>query len=115
MHWNVAPDALPRSARLVLVLDHWLNTWVLIIRMDGTDSGNKHVCWYVGTFHFCPSVPMVQMDRTYVKPNATILRHPLILKLCITYYHFTYGHFYVRMYVHSKVHMHSLAAVKGHK
>ena len=25
MHWNVAPDALPGSAMLVHVLDHWLN------------------------------------------------------------------------------------------
>ena len=25
MHWNVAPDALPGSARLVHVLDRWLN------------------------------------------------------------------------------------------
>ena len=25
MHWNVAPDALPGSARLVRVLDRWLN------------------------------------------------------------------------------------------
>ena len=25
MHWNVAPDALPGSARLVRVLDRWPN------------------------------------------------------------------------------------------
>ena len=25
MHWNVAPDALPVSARLVRILDRWLN------------------------------------------------------------------------------------------
>ena len=25
MHWNVAPDALPVSARLVRVLDRWPN------------------------------------------------------------------------------------------
>ena len=25
MHWNVAPNALPGSARLVHVLDRWLN------------------------------------------------------------------------------------------
>ena len=25
MHWNVAPDALPGSARLVRVLDRWRN------------------------------------------------------------------------------------------
>ena len=27
MHWNVDPDAHPVSARLVHVLDHWLNDW----------------------------------------------------------------------------------------
>ena len=27
MHWNVAPDALPASARLVRVLDRWLNDY----------------------------------------------------------------------------------------
>ena len=28
MHWNVAPDALPVSAMLVPILDHWCNDCV---------------------------------------------------------------------------------------
>ena len=28
MHWNVAPDALPGSARLVHILDHWPNNCI---------------------------------------------------------------------------------------
>ena len=27
MHWNVALDALPGSARLVRILDGWCNNW----------------------------------------------------------------------------------------
>ena len=30
MHWNVAPDALPGSVSLVLVLDRWLNDWDVV-------------------------------------------------------------------------------------
>ena len=33
MHWNVAPDALPGSARLVRVLDRWLNYWEIILQL----------------------------------------------------------------------------------
>ena len=28
MHWNVAPDALPVSAKLVRILDYWRNEWL---------------------------------------------------------------------------------------
>ena len=34
MHWNVAPDALPGSARLVRVLDHWRNDCLRLCLFD---------------------------------------------------------------------------------
>ena len=34
MHWNVAPEALPESARLVLFLDRWLNNCIYGTHID---------------------------------------------------------------------------------
>ena len=34
MHWNVPLDALPVSARLVLVLDRWRNDCMLVVQNE---------------------------------------------------------------------------------
>ena len=41
MHWNVAPDALPGSARLIRILDHWLNDCMII----QISTMNIELCW----------------------------------------------------------------------
>ena len=44
MHWNVAPDVLPGSARLVYVLDHSLNDWNVFNNCVG---GPMYIMYYL--------------------------------------------------------------------
>ena len=41
MHWNVAPDALPGSKRLVRVLDRWLNDCIEVKIVNAGRANSK--------------------------------------------------------------------------
>ena len=57
MHWNVPPDVLPGSERLVCVLDRWLNDYKQgIIRSCTTSKFIMPSCLYVASLQAKPYV-----------------------------------------------------------
>ena len=67
MHWNLAPDALPGSARLVRVLDCWRNDYI-VCRCDEV---------YIG----CQTPPIWALSSSKIIATSANHRETLLWQL----------------------------------